>query len=292
MISVLKKINANYQIKTKLRLVLKSIFLSCFCLRKASWWSAIVTQDLNQLSFVAKDDETYSYLSINPLLLWRAQTLFSKEPETIQWFRSMQKGDVLFDVGANVGMYSIYAGIRGMRVFSFEPEASNYFILNQNIMKNELSSVVTAYNFALSDSEAIDVLKLTSFVPGSAHTTFGDNEAFKQTNAPTVFSQGAFSTTLDNLIYKNGLPVPDHLKIDVDGIEAKILKGAEKLLRDPKLKSILIEINESMPEDILIKEQLISLGFKTKLTSAGGVALKGGMVLKDYVFARESVSER
>ena len=286
MISILKKINAHYQIKAKIKLALKNTFLSLFCLRKSSWWTSMLTQDMNQLTYEAKDDLSYKYVTSNPLLLWRAQTLFTKEPETIDWFRSMSKGEILFDIGANVGMYSIYAGKRGIRVFSFEPEASNYYMLNQNIQNNDLTNNVTAYNFALSDSEMLDVIKLTSFVPGSAHTTFGDNEFFKQTNAPTVFTQGAFSTTLDNLIYKNGLPVPAHLKIDVDGIEAKILKGAEKLLVDPKLKSILIELNEDMIEDRWIKDQLKSLGFVTKMTSAGATALRGNMTLKDYVFVR------
>ena len=290
MIHTLKKINAHYQIKNRLKLALKSSFQLLFCLRKANWWSTLVAQDLSQLSYVVKDNNSYRYMSFNPLLLWRAQTLFSKEPETIQWIRSMSEDEILFDVGANVGVYSVYAGKRGVRVFGFEPEASNYYVLNQNIMKNNLSSNVTAYNFALSDTEGIDVLKLTSFIPGSAHTTFGDNELFKQTDEPTIFSQGAFSTTLDNLIYKNGLPIPDYLKIDVDGIEAKIMKGAQRLLQESKLKGILIEINEDMDEDRWIKDYLVNLGFTANMTSIGSTALRGNMVVRDYVFVRDSQS--
>lgn len=286
MIQSLKKINARFQILRKVKTFLRKSFQSLFFLKRANWWSTLIAQDLSRLYFEAKDDNSYRYISFNPLLFWRAQTLLSKEPETIQWIRSMSKNEVLFDVGANVGVYSVYAGKRGVKVFGFEPESSNYYALNQNIMLNDLSSNVTAYNFALSDAEGVDVLKLTSFVPGSAHSTFGDNEFFKQTDEPTVFVQGAFSTTLDNLIYKNGLPIPNYLKIDVDGIEAKIIKGAQRLLRETTLKGILIEINEDMEEDRWIKDHLVSLGFKVNMASIGSTALRGNMVVRDYVFIR------
>lgn len=285
-ISTLKKINSQYQIKARFRLFIKNIFFATFFTKKSNWWTAGLTQDLEAITYKASDDKDYFYSALNPLLLWRAQTLFSKEPETIKWIRSMGQGDILFDVGANVGMYSIYAGKRGVRVFSFEPEASNSYLLNKNIANNKLSETVTAYGFALADQEAVNVLKLTSFIPGSAHTTFGDNEAFNQTDYPTLFHQGCFSTTLDDLVYKYQLPVPQYLKIDVDGIEAKIVKGATKLLADKNLRSILIELNENMAEDQWIKKHLESYGFKSVVQSSGDFALKNKMVLRDYIFSR------
>ena len=66
----------------------------------------------------------------SPTLLMRANTFFSKEPETLAWIDAMTENDVLFDVGANIGIYSVYAALKGLKVFAFEPESLNYAELN------------------------------------------------------------------------------------------------------------------------------------------------------------------
>ena len=53
--------------------------------------------------------ETIKYNIVNQTTLWRAQTIFNKEPITISWIRSFKKNKCMFDIGANVGIYSIYA---------------------------------------------------------------------------------------------------------------------------------------------------------------------------------------
>ena len=70
------------------------------------------------------------------LELWRCRTYETKEPETLDWIDGFSREDVMFDVGANVGLYSLYAGKRGVRVYSFEPEAQNYAGLTSNCMAN------------------------------------------------------------------------------------------------------------------------------------------------------------
>ena len=77
--------------------------------------------------------------------LWQAEHLFTKEPETIAWIEQMPPGSVLWDIGANVGTYAIYAAQRGMHVVAFEPSAANYYVLNRNIHLNKLSTQVSAY---------------------------------------------------------------------------------------------------------------------------------------------------
>jgi len=62
------------------------------------------------------------------------------------------------------------------------------------------------------------------------------------------------------------IPTPNHIKIDVDGIENKVINGARKILERPELKSMLIEINDDLPCDSEVKEILKDLGFI--LTSA------------------------
>ena len=70
----------------------------------------------------------------NMVTFLRAQHLLDKEPITIEWILGFTPGDVLIDVGANVGTYSMFAAVmRDAKVYAFEPEAQNFALLNRNI---------------------------------------------------------------------------------------------------------------------------------------------------------------
>ena len=100
-------------------------------------------------------DKQIKFYCLNDMTVGRARTLFIKEPETIEWIDTFEEGDVLWDIGANVGVYSLYAAIiKKADVLSFEPSASNYFILNKNIEINDLSEKVRAFCIAFSDSRS------------------------------------------------------------------------------------------------------------------------------------------
>src|SRR5436305_382256 len=72
---------------------------------------------------------------------WRVDSIRTKEPWTLEWIATFAPGDTLLDVGANVGMYTIWASVtRQARVFAFEPEAQNYALLNRNIQLNDVAS--------------------------------------------------------------------------------------------------------------------------------------------------------
>ena len=288
MLGLLKKINSHFQVRQRLISLSQKVLISLLCLGKAHRWSALLIDRLNNMRYTIhqKNGSSLAYVATNPILLWRAQTLFDKEPETIEWLDSMKPGEILFDVGANVGMYSIYAGKKGCKVYGFEPEASNFYVFNKNIQINSLSSHVLAYCLALTDKEELSELKLTSDIPGSAHTTFGPNEEFNQTNNPTIFEQGCLGMTLDGFVAKYDVPAPQHLKIDVDGIEAKIIRGASNLIQGPNLKTLLIELNENLKEDQWIKNFLCENGFHIATTGKDTPALKQGGVIKNYIFER------
>jgi hypothetical protein len=74
--------------------------------------------------------------------------------------------------------------------------------------------------------------------------------------------QGCFSTTLDSLVTRGVLPVPNHIKIDVDGLEHKVLAGCRRTLEDRQVRSVLVEINTRLPEHLRIVESMKSLGFR------------------------------
>lgn len=176
----------------------------------------------------------------------RVHRIKSKEPETINWIKSIPQQDILFDVGANIGIYTMSAGARGIKTYAFEPHAGNYNILCQTISANPFPCV--AYCIALSDKSAFDVIGLKNYHPGVSDNVINESKEF---------THGVIAHDLDSLIEVNALPQPHHIKIDIDGHEEKFYQGAKKTIA--KCKTILFEI-ETQYEYIV--DELLNQGFK------------------------------
>lgn len=202
------------------------------------------------------------YATPNVYTKWRVDTLFTKEADTIEWIAGFQPGDVFVDIGANVGMYTIWAAkTRGVRTFAFEPESQNYALLYRNIVMNGLAESVVAYCAALSDAASYSLLHLGEFQPGGSCHSFGEMVDYRLEHRATALSQGCIATTLDTLLADGVLPMPNHIKIDVDGLEHKVLAGCRNALADPRLQSVLVEINTNLDEHRRIIADMQALGF-------------------------------
>ena len=187
------------------------------------------------------------YCIPNAHTLWRVHTLQSKEPDTLEWIAGFDKDDVLLDVGANVGMYTIWAAMTaGVSVYAFEPEAQNYALLNKNIFSNNLQDRVIAYAAALSDEAGFSDLHLSGFLIGGSCHSFGEAVDYHLQPRNTGLRQGCFSTTLDAIVESGVLPCPTHIKIDVDGIEHFILRGGVEGLKG--VESVMVEIDDGFAE--------------------------------------------
>ena len=199
----------------------------------------------------------------NWLTEYRARTLLTKEPETISWINRIPLNSVFFDVGANIGVYSVYAAsIKNAQVIAFEPSFLNLELLYRNIQSNHLENKITIIPLSLSNANQIENLYMEKKdnIWGGAHNSSGLNTT--QDGRPmeefTVSSQVAIS--LDSLSELLGLPVPTYIKIDVDGLESIILAGAQKTLIH--VKEILIEVDKSNMSQIAdVKGILNTLGF-------------------------------
>ncbi|MEE9473462.1 MAG: FkbM family methyltransferase, partial [Acidimicrobiia bacterium] len=167
---------------------------------------------------------TLKFRSLNHLLLFRAETLLTKEPETIEWINAFEEGSVFWDIGANVGVYSLYAALKAnCIVLGFEPAAFNYNILNRNIELNEMDETVTALCIAFGDSTRLDRFYMSSTEEGSALHSFGAATDWPGTPLPAHFRQGMIGLSIDEFVERYAPPVPNYIKIDVDGIEDKII---------------------------------------------------------------------
>lgn len=144
-----------------------------------------------------------------------------------------ERADVVVDVGANIGYYSVQFGrITRGSVYSFEPMSHQYRILQQNIAINRLHNVQQVQKI-VSDSEGVARI----YFAGT------DNSGMSSLERRTNEFQDVVTTTLDMFAREKGLDGIDLLKIDVEGHELKVLQGANGLLAQGKIKYLFVEIN-------------------------------------------------
>lgn len=213
----------------------------------------------------------------SPLEQFRANTYQTKEPETLDWLqRTLRPGDVLYDVGANIGLYSLFAAKQlggAGRVYAFEPEALNHARLSQNIYVNGLSGVVIPCCLAICERPRFDRFNLNPasvpgvgprdrLIAGSAMHSFGAAEDFARQPFAPFHQQGMFGLPLDDLWGSWGLEFPNHIKIDVDGLEDRIIDGAARTLEDARLRSLLIEFTDDSEPGARIAARLTQTGFR------------------------------
>jgi FkbM family methyltransferase len=157
----------------------------------------------------------------------------------------MKPGDVFYDIGANVGAYSLVAAKRfggKVKVYAFEPAFLNFSQLCRNIFLNNCQDAVFPLSVALSDKTRIDDLNFHDLVPGGSLHTLGETIDHKGEVFTPVATQRMLSYRLDDLIGQFKIPTPNHIKIDVDGIEKAILEGAATTLSNPSLRTIDVEL--------------------------------------------------
>ena len=222
----------------------------------------LIDEAMNKVTLVNHNGCQLLFTTPNPLTRWRAETFSQKEPETLGWIDNIGDGSVLWDIGANVGLYSIYAAkYRGLRVYGFEPSVFNLELLGRNCAINNVVDRVTIIPLALSDQTGVNTMRHSSTGWGGALSSFGVSFGADGNEFNSKIEYATFGVSADEFIAKHDLPNPDYIKIDVDGIEHLVLAGAKKTILSAK--SILIEINLDFSEQALTASNLLKeAGFK------------------------------
>lgn len=215
------------------------------------WFNDFI-QDISYKSIKILDKKIKFFVP-NHLLNWRIDTFFTKEPETIEWINNFKKKEnlIFWDIGANIGLYSIYNSIKNPHstTISFEPSSSNLRVLTRNISINNLENKIKVVPIPLTNKENIfQEMKEGQFVEGGSMNSYGEKFNFEGKEFQTYMKYSLLGTTMNYLIENSILDVPDYIKIDVDGIEHLILEGGDKFLANQKVKSLSIEINENFKE--------------------------------------------
>ena len=213
------------------------------------WFSEFIESDSYKKIKIL--DRNIKFFVPNYITNWLIDEFYTKEPETLEWIDSFEKKEnkiIFWDIGANIGLYSIYASLKypNIEVVSFEPSTNNLRILTRNISINKLEEKIKVNQFPLSNVENKYLMfKEEKFIEGVALHTWGENYNFEGKSFNATNNYKIYGTTINYLLDNNILAIPNYIKIDVDGIEHLILRGASKYLKNPNIKSLSIELDES-----------------------------------------------
>jgi len=211
------------------------------------FFDQLVFIKMQNLITIAHNEQTMYFSGVNHLCRFRAESFASKEPDTLKWVESIPEHSVIWDIGANVGIYSIYAAKqRKCKVFAFEPSVFNLEVLARNIYANQLQDLITIVPFALSDEMGASLFKMTSTNWGGALSTFDKGVDQNGSKLESLFEYRTLGVTMDGAVSQLQIQWPNFIKIDVDGIEHFVLNGGSKVLH--QVESVLIEINDDFSE--------------------------------------------
>lgn len=162
------------------------------------------------------------------------------EPETLAWIDGFAAGDVFWDIGASIGVYSLYAALKtGVTVYAFEPSGFNFGVLVDHVALNGLGERVHPLCIAIGRQNGLGELYMSQASPGHGGNAL-DRPENQYSDFTPVFRQSVLAFSIDGLRERYGLAAPTHIKIDVDGIEDDIVAGAAATL--PEVRSVLIEV--------------------------------------------------
>lgn len=160
----------------------------------------------------------------------------------------LKPGDIVFDIGAHIGRYSVFPsriiGDNG-HVYAFEPVKDNYWQLRTTLSLNRCENV-TAINKAITDSNGnveinlfgIEYSSWSSFANLEMIDPYGNKITAQRTEIVTC-------ETIDDYCTKNDISIINFMKIDVEGCELNVLRGANNLLKNHKIGTICFEISEA-----------------------------------------------
>ena len=176
-------------------------------------------------------------LELNPRWepdLWRGHYEPSGQKVVAQYFRP---GKTLYDVGGGIGFYSLVAARMGAKVYTLEPDPKNRALIQRHAKMNKLEGKFEITPVAANSYTGSMLMEPSERGRGHGH---GHAQEVFGTDPSKCFETKC--TTLDDFAREN--PPPDLIKIDVEGCEAAVIRGAEWLMREVR-PAIVCEIHNS-----------------------------------------------
>ena len=183
----------------------------------------------------------------------------------------IDEGDVFYDIGSNIGIYSCIVGkASNAKIFAFEPHPKNVKEIKLNKDLNGIN--INIHSVALSDNSGtaeLQVLK-TNEAGGQEHTL--SEVEYHQSSHSEMKAIRVDKVAGDELIHNEELPLPNVLKIDVEGAGPNVIRGLSESLSTTEPHTLVIEPHNNISE---IQEELRTLGFKIK-------------IMREYIYAYKS----
>jgi len=198
------------------------------------------------------DGRVVKFAVPNHKCLYFATSLEEREAGTNTWIRNFPDGAVFFDIGANVGIFSVLAAsCTDAEIFAFEPHFASYHALVRTVIENALQDRLKPFPLALCDKQGFGSFFVADSSAGKSLNQFGEPNENYRTPGTDFLELTAISSTVDAFVTMTGT-VPTHIKIDVDGLELAILKGATKTLANTNVASVLVELEGEESEGIIL----------------------------------------
>ena len=208
---------------------------------------------------VVLDNQKLTFRTGNGRLLWRAKSLLTEEPLMITWIRSMHRDDVVLDVGANVGIYTIPIAKRVQTVYACELDPLNIAILKENMFLNAVTENVVVLPFACGVSAKIVDVKFRDLAYGDALQLIEGGDPQNTRLGHQNHSAKVIQFSLDDIFVKLDISRPNKVKIDVDGNEITVLQGMKDLIRGANEVYFEDSLSDSCRE---VVQFLLSTGFE------------------------------
>ena len=197
-----------------------------------------------------------SFVLLGKTSAGRAMTVLTKQPATIAWIDSFEPGSVFWDIGASVGVFSLYAALAtDTRVVAFEPAAVNYYLLAANCEANKLQDRVDCLLVGVGTQRSIARIEVSQFRPARSFSFRGKRDE------PYDSRQAAVVLSIDELVEDYGAPCPNYIKIDAPGASEGIIAGAARTFRRPEVRQIHLEVRDTSKGAQRILEMLKQSGF-------------------------------
>lgn len=185
----------------------------------------------------------------------RASRMFTKEKGTIAWIdRELRADDVFFDIGANIGVYTIFAARRlgnAGAVFAFEPHIPNANSLIANVLRNGLEQKVHLLSMALTNCEGYERFNYHSLYAAASTSQYGTT-SYEYGKFDPVFVELKHGCTVDGLCERGIVPTPSIVKIDIDGLDFEVLEGMLGVMSSPDgPRTIQVELGLKKRSQIL-----------------------------------------
>lgn len=168
------------------------------------------------------------------------------DDEMLRWLGGLREGDVLFDIGANCGSLTLAAGAMhgaGVRIVAIEPGYANFESMVRNLSRNGMLEFVVPLQAALMERTSLEPINYNvGTAAGLSLHAVGEPVNHLGERFEAVETQMVLAFALDDLLDLRGMPAPTHVKIDVDGVEGPLLRGASRTLAKGVIRELVVEI--------------------------------------------------